>query len=69
MGIKISALIGINDCILAVYRCQDQTYRFSVVNAMGRTYTCDTCFPSLSSAKFMGVSVTERLAIDRDRSW
>ncbi|MGL5832048.1 MAG: hypothetical protein ACRC1Z_02305 [Waterburya sp.] len=69
MEIKISALIGVNDCILAVYCFHDQTYRFSVVNAMGRTYTCDTCFPTLSSAKFMGISFTERLAIDRDRNW
>jgi hypothetical protein len=69
MGIKISALIGINDCILAIYHCQNRTYSFSVVNAVGRTYTCETYFPSLSSAKFMGISVTERLAIDCDRSW
>jgi hypothetical protein len=66
MEIKISALIVINDCILAVYCFQDETYRFSVVNAMGRIYTCDTCFPTQSSAKFMGISVTERLAIDRN---
>lgn len=67
MNIQIAALIGINDCTLAVYCCPDQIYRFSVVNATGRVYTCDTCFPTLSSAKFMGISVTERLAIDRDR--
>lgn len=66
MRIKLSSLIGINDCILAVYYCDDQTYRFSVVNTMGRTYTSDNSFPTLSSAKFMGISVTERLAIDRD---
>jgi hypothetical protein len=69
MGIKISALIGVNECILAVYYCNDRTYHFSVVNARGRIYTCDTSFPTLSSAKFMGISVTERLEVDRDRSW
>jgi hypothetical protein len=69
MEIKISALVGVNDCILAVYCFSNQPYRFSVVNASGRIYTCDTCFPTQSSAKLMGISVTERLAIDRDRNW
>ncbi|MEO0928286.1 MAG: hypothetical protein AAFY63_20755 [Cyanobacteria bacterium J06643_13] len=67
MGIKISALIGINDCILSVYYCADRLYRFSVVNSMGRTYTGDKGFHTLSSAKFTGISVTERLTVDRDR--
>gem|GEM_PF-2676123 len=67
MRIKISALISINDCILAVYYCSDRMYRFSVVNTMGRTYTCDDSFPTLSSSKLAGISVTEKLAIDRDR--
>lgn len=69
MEIKIFTLIVINECILAVYCFHDETYRFSVVNAIGRIYTCDTCFPTPSSAKFMGISVTERLAVDRDRNW
>lgn len=67
MNINIAALIGINNCILAVYAYPDNIYRFSVINSTGRVYTCDTCFPTLSSAKFMGISVTERLLIDRDR--
>ena len=67
MRIKISALIGMNDCILAVYYCSDEMYRFSVVNTMGRTYTCDSSFTTLSNAKYMGISVTERLATNRDR--
>ncbi|MEL6579824.1 MAG: hypothetical protein AAFQ14_08730 [Cyanobacteria bacterium J06621_12] len=67
MDTKISALIGINDCILAVYYCADNMYRFSVVNSIGRTYTCDKSFHTLSSAKFTAISVTERLTVDRDR--
>ena len=67
MSIKISALIGINDCILAVYYCKDSLYRFSVVNTMGRTYTSNEQFLTLSSAKLLAISVTEKLAIDRDR--
>jgi len=65
MKIKISALIGINDCILAIYYCSDKVYRFSVVNTMGRTYTCNNSFPTLSNAKVKGISITEKLAIDR----
>ncbi|MEL6927704.1 MAG: hypothetical protein AAFO95_03610 [Cyanobacteria bacterium J06600_6] len=65
MKIKISALISINDCVLAIYYCSDGTYRFSVVNTMGRTYTCDRSFATLSNAKTKGISITERLAIDR----
>ena len=68
MKIKIAALIGINNCILSVYySCYDRMYRFSVVNESGKTYTCDNSFPTLTSAKFMGISITEKLAIDRDR--
>lgn len=68
MDIKIAALIGINNCILAVYHSSyDQMYRFSIANESRKTYTCDSSFPTLSSAKFMGISITERLAIDRDR--
>ena len=67
MKIKISSVIGINDCILLIYYCIDNMYRFSVVNKMGKTYTCKDSFPTLSSAKFVGVSITERLTIDRDR--
>ena len=65
MKIKISALIGMNDCVLSVYYCNDGMYRFSVVNAMGKIYTCDDIFATLSSAKYRGISVTEKLAIDR----
>lgn len=65
MKIKISAVISINDCILAIYYCSDRLYRFSVVNTMGRTHTCNSSFPTLSGAKSKGISVTERLAVDR----
>lgn len=67
MKIKISSVIGINDCILAIYYCPDRTYRFSVVNKIGKTYTCQDSFATLSSAKFIAISITERLTIDRDR--
>lgn len=67
MKIKISALIGMNDCVLSVYYCNDKMYRFSVVNAMGRTYTCNSSFLTLDSAKSKGISITEKLAVDRDR--
>ena len=66
MKIKISALIGIGDCILSIYYCDDKMYRFSVVNTIGKTYTCNDSFPTLSSAKFTGISITERLTINRD---
>ena len=56
--------MGINDCILSVYYCDDQTYRFSAVNTTGRTYTSTSSFPTLSSAKSMGINITTRLAID-----
>ena len=65
MKINISALIGMNDCVLSVYYCNDRVYRFSVVNAMGRTYTCNSSFLTLDSAKNKGISITEKLAIDR----
>ena len=34
---------------------------------MGRTYTSNEQFLTLSSAKLLAISVTEKLAIDRDR--
>lgn len=68
MKIKIVALIGINNSILAVYYSPyDQMYRFSVASESGQIYTCDNSFPTLNGAKFTGMSITERLAIDRDR--
>ena len=63
MNIKV--LVGIENCILVVYYCHDQMYRFSVVNTIGKTYTCDTSFSTLSSAKLMGISTVKRLAVDR----
>ena len=42
-------------------------YRFSVVNKMGKTYTCKNSFSTLSGAKFVGISITEKLTVDRDR--
>ena len=61
---KIRTLVGINDCTLMVYYCHDKMYRFSVVNTMGKIYTCESSYPTLSSAKLMGLSITQRLAID-----
>ena len=63
MNIRI--LVGINNCTLMVYYCRDKMYRFSVVNAIGKIYTCESSYPTLSSAKLMGISVTERLTLDR----
>ena len=62
MTIKI--LVGIDDCTLAVYCCPDKAYRFSVVNAIGQIYTCNSSFPTLSSARLMGTSAIKRLALD-----
>ncbi|MCC0176388.1 hypothetical protein I4641_05280 [Waterburya agarophytonicola K14] len=62
----IEILVGIDDCTLAVYRCVDQTYRFSVFNVMGQIYTCNSSFPTLSSAKLMGNSTIKRLAIEKN---
>ncbi len=62
----IKTLVGINNCTLLVYYCSDQTYRFSVVDTVGKTYTCDSSFPTLGSAKLMGISITE-LAIDSNQ--
>lgn len=62
---NIRALVGINDCTLVVYYCCDKMYRFSVVNKKGKKYTCESSFPTLSSAKLMGISAVERFAVDR----
>ena len=63
----IETLIGIKECTLVVYCGLDRLYRFSVTSTEGQTYTCDSNFPTSSSAKFMGIAAVERLAIERDR--
>lgn len=63
---NIEILIGLDDCLLAVYRHGNDDYYFSVVNALGQIYTCNSGFPTLSSAKLMGTSAIKRLAIERD---
>ena len=64
MNIKI--LIGLDECILAIYGFNQNDYYFSVVNNLGHVYTCNSSFPTLSSAKLMGTSAIKRLAIERD---
>jgi hypothetical protein len=64
---NIEILIWISDCVLCVYGCPDQTYRFSIVNAVGETFTCSSNFPNLNSAKFMAQRTLKKLAIYRDR--
>ena len=61
----IETMVGIDDYTLLVYRCADKMYRFSIANENGNTYTCNSSFPTLSSAKFMGVSAIERANMDR----
>ena len=64
---NIQTLIGIKDCTLVIYCDLDRLYRYSITSTGGETYTCNSNFPTLSSAKFMGVAAVERLAIKRDR--
>ena len=65
MNITIETLVGINDFTLMVYCDVNKMYYFSIINASGKTYTCDSSFPTLSSAKFMGISAIASAAIDR----
>ena len=66
MRITIETLVGINDHTLLVYCDSHKMYYFSIINTLGKTHTCDSSFPTLSSAKFMGISAIESAAIDRD---
>ena len=61
---NIKTLVGIKDCTLVVYCDLDRMYRYSITSNE-ETYTCASNFPTLSSAKFMGVAAVERLAIRR----
>ena len=63
---SIEILIGRNDCILSIYRRHKNDYYFSIVNVLGQVYTCNTSFPTLSSAKLMATSAIERLAVEPD---
>ena len=63
---NIEILIGLDDCLLAIYRRGEDDYYFSVVNVLGQIYTCNSSFPTISSAKLMGTSAIKRLAIERD---
>ena len=62
----IEIIIGLDDCTLAIYRRREDDYYFSIVNILGQVYTCDSSFPTLSSAKLMGTSAIKRLAVKRD---
>ena len=64
---NIKTLVGIKDCTLVIYCGLDRLYRYSITSTEGETYTCASNFPTLSSAKFMGVAAVERLALRRDR--
>ena len=61
VGMKIQSVVGINGHTLLVYCCANTSYRFSVVDLTGKSYTCDTSFPSADSAKFMGVAAIEHV--------
>lgn len=62
MELKIEALIGINDCTLAIYRCSDKRYRFSILSMLGKAYTCDSSFSTWSGAKSVGITIIERFS-------
>ena len=62
----IETLMGLDDSVLVIYRCGEKDYYFSVANALGQIYTCNSSFPTLSSAKLMGTSAIKRFAMERD---
>ena len=62
----IELVLGLDDCTLMIYRSSENDYYFSVVNVLGQIYTCNSSFPTLSSAKLMGTSAIKRLAVERD---
>ena len=64
----IENLIWISGCVISIYCCADKTYRFSIVNAVGETFTCSSYFPNFSSAEFMAKRTVRKLAIYRNRS-
>lgn len=63
----IETLIWIGDCVLSIYRCPNHTYRFSIVNALGETFTCRSNFPNFDSAEFLAKHKLKKMAIHRDR--
>ena len=63
----IKTLVWIGDCVLSIYCCSDNTYRFSIVNAVGETFTCSSYFPNFNSAEFMAKRTVKKLAIYRSR--
>ncbi|MEM8827887.1 MAG: hypothetical protein AAGE96_00850 [Cyanobacteria bacterium P01_G01_bin.19] len=62
----VETLVGLEDGTLVIYRLGEKDYYFSVVNALGQIYTCNSSFPTLSSAKLMGTSAIKRFALERD---
>ena len=62
----IELILGLDECTLMIYRKSENDYYFSVVNVLGQIYTCNSSFPTLSSAKLMGTSASRRLAVERD---
>ena len=63
----IETLIGISNCVISIYCCSDRTYRFSIVNIVGETFTCSSNFPNFDSAEFMAKRKAKKLAVYRDR--
>ena len=63
----IETLIWISGCVISVYCCADKTYRFSIVNVVGETFTCGSNFPNFDSADFMAKRTVKKLAVYRDR--
>ncbi len=62
MNVKIETLVGINDCTLVIYRDDNEEYRFSLLSMLGKAYTCDSSFSTLSSAKSVGIAIIERFS-------
>ena len=63
----IETLIWIGNCVVSIYCCSDRTYRFSIVNVTGETFTCSSNFPNFDSAEFMAKRKAKKLAVYRDR--
>lgn len=63
----IETLIGISNCVISIYCCSDKTYRFSIVNTVGETFTCSSNFPNFDSAEFLAKRKAKKLAVDCDR--
>lgn len=62
----IEALTWVSNCVLSIYCYSNKTYRFSIVNAVGETFTCSSYFPDFNSAEFMAKRTIKKLAINQN---